>query len=267
MEPRLDEQGRVAEPANLTGSDAQWWQRFVKLEEVKAQQGTCHLTPRNCSDTQLLKWVNNQKVQWRKHDRGSLSGWRMKQLERIRAPSDWTGYSKAGQWRANFAKLEGYATQFGDCNVECDYADPTLTKWVETQRWNYKKQNHGNLVPWRLAELKRISAIEDWKVAEGTDEAMWQANFQLLKAYHEEHGTFDVPRTYRGPTQSNRLGAWVAWQKRIRHRPGHGTLTPERYAQLEELGVIAVWQQMETGVKEDDEGTQQGARALRHLSG
>ena len=91
------------------------------------------------------------------------------------------------------------------------------------------------------AQIQRLEGIGMvWEPL--TDQ--WQEMYQHAKAYYQVHQMLNVPCNYSTET-GVRLGHWIARQRRCyknflagKEGQGIGTITPERIAQLNELGMI-----------------------------
>ena len=66
--------------------------------------------------------------------------------------------------------------------------------------------------------------------------APWDAMFGLAKSYYDEHGDLLVPRMYRAAGMS--LGLWVETQRKARRRQIPASLTEERAARLDSIGMV-----------------------------
>jgi superfamily II DNA or RNA helicase len=78
----------------------------------------------------------------------------------------------------------------------------------------------------RLVDALRVRIIN-------ATTSTWHDWHALLRGYHREHATADVPHDYQAPG-GQRLGRWLAWQ---RSEHARGTLAADRVTALEELGV------------------------------
>jgi hypothetical protein len=127
--------------------------------------------------------------------------------------------------------------------------DPTLGKWVNTQRVGKRKLDRGEpsegMTAARAAKLEALGF--DWvpgPKASGAslpNEAAWEAKLARLAAYKEAHGDCNVPR---GWAEDPTLGNWVGHQREYKKKLDRGEssdrMTAERAVRLEALGFA--WQ-------------------------
>jgi len=121
-----------------------------------------------------------------------------------------------------------YEDQHGNCDVPTKYSqDPPLGHWVAEQR---KLRRRGKLCPSRVEALDSIGF--QWVVGLGNNypTGKWEAKFELLKVYEDQHGNYDVPTRY---SQDPSLGQWVAEQRKLRRR---GELRLSRVEALDSIG-------------------------------
>src|SRR5262249_10777333 len=99
---------------------------------------------------------------------------------------------------------------------------PELVKWVQRQRIAFKR---GTLAPSRINRLNQIGFV--WNPFE----AFWEEMFSALTRYKKVFGHCNVPFQ----SGKDRLGTWVANQRRLRER---GRLNPDQIERLDKLGFI-----------------------------
>jgi hypothetical protein len=164
---------------------------------------------------QLGTWVTT--LRHLKTKKGKLSEERRKRLDALGFGWD----RLTTKWNANFQALEAYKEEHGDCNVPKRWKkNPQLGGWVSRQRLCQAK---GTLSEERW---KRLDALGfDWD----PDKTQWEAMFQKLKAYKEEHGDCNVPQRWK---KNPKLGNWVFELRRCQAK---GTLSEERKDRLDEL--------------------------------
>jgi Helicase associated domain len=105
--------------------------------------------------------------------------------------------------------------------------DRTLRNWVTRQRMHYNK---GRLCRCRLDRLEAMGL--QW--SEDRNKALedhWDAMYEKLKAYKEEHGTCQISQNLSGDLQ---LQSWSHAQNRVCHL--RGGIRPDRKARLDLLG-------------------------------
>lgn len=126
----------------------------------------------------------------------------------------------------NLAAARAYRDEHGHLEVPKIYVDANgrrLGAWIAAQR---TERNRGRLAADRVATLEGLGI--DW----APQHTAWQRGYERLVAYHQQHGTADVPTPYT-TDDGYKLGAW-AMQQRIRERDGK--LREPEHAALEGLG-------------------------------
>ena len=134
------------------------------------------------------------------------------------------------RWNERLGDLREYKDQNGHCNVP--HRQGPLGKWVNKQRYLYRKRKGGEQTP--LTD-ERVAALEAIGFAwDGTgNEERWNERLAELRDYKEENGDCNVPGS-QGP-----LGRWVSKQRklyRMREKGEQTPLTDERVAALDVLG-------------------------------
>jgi hypothetical protein len=128
-------------------------------------------------------------------------------------------------WETRFTELQEYKKQHGHCLVPVAWkTNPTLGRWVFTQRQNYKE---GQLSTERIRHLNSIGFC--WDLAP-VKEAEWNAQFQKLLLYKKQHGGCNVPTALK---EDSVLGRWVACQRQYSKT---GTLSAEHVRRLNSIG-------------------------------
>ncbi|MDC0175566.1 Helicase associated domain protein [Planctomycetaceae bacterium] len=205
--------------------EVQWNEMFERLVVFKENNGHCNVPRTYLVDGYNLgAWVNTQKAFYKTRPK-KLSDDRIKRLEALGVVWD----RRVAKWEAHFELLVVFKENNGHCNVPQTYVVDgyKLGTWVNVQRTCYKKQRNKNISPERIKRLEEIGFV--WEARE----AKWQENVRLLKAYKDEYGDCNVPRSYQ--VDGKQLGAWV---KNIRngYRSSTRNITPERVKSLESLG-------------------------------
>ena len=117
--------------------------------------------------------------------------------------------------------------------------------WVDTQRQEYRKPNHGRLSKDRIAALESLDGWM-WAVAKVAHATAWQASIELLKKFRNAHGHCRVRQQHgRGKgacplemcdgADHKSLGIWVNTQRTQYNKPSHGRLNEERIQALESI--------------------------------
>lgn len=131
-----------------------------------------------------------------------------------------TPKSSAMNLESRLAQLSALQARHGFALPTSDHADPSLPRWAARQRTLHRK---GLLSAEIIAELDAVDFIWD------PQQAAWEAHYETLETFHEEHGHCNVPSTYAA---SPALPGWISRQRRL-HKLG--TLHADRVAALELL--------------------------------
>jgi hypothetical protein len=158
----------------------------------------------------LANWVG---VQRRRYKQSKLSTERVQQLESI--GFDWvveqgsnsyfcdnSTEAKEQRWNLMFERLCAYKAAYGNCLVQQGWKlDTRLADWVTSQRM---ANNRGRL---SSEQVQRLNAAGfDWDPVA----TRWNAMFQQLLRFKEEHGHTNVPQ---GPPHYKELATWVRNQR------------------------------------------------------
>lgn len=244
----LSDQGKFEwEPIE---QDARRWQmRFDALLDFAKSNGHCSL-PKNMtislpdgSTTNLFNWLA-----------GELSLKRKKKLRPEReslfetqlvAPGYLKWYKKHESdeeiWETKYHTLLWYGEQFGHYNVpdnfKCVSADGNEVKlgcWLQYQRGERRRKK---LRPDREQKLQKLvdTGKLAWDIVKCNDVDPWDTKYQALLSYCNEHGTCNVPDSFKyddGRGKPIRLGRWLGKQRRGKKI---GKLRKDREALLQKL--------------------------------
>ena len=67
--------------------------------------------------------------------------------------------------------------------------------------------------------------------------ASWDTMYEYARQYHEENGNLEIPYRYKTP-EGYSLGNWIATQRKVYAGLQYGSLSEERIAKLEAIGMI-----------------------------
>jgi superfamily II DNA or RNA helicase len=189
-----------------------WDERYGQLVEFKLREGHCNVPIGYPKNPQLAGWLRHQREFKR---RGTLSSDRIRRLDGLGIA--WDPYDAA--WEDMFRQLETFKAREGHCNV----SQPSpLHIWLNNQR---RLRRGGKLSAERTSRLERIGVT--WELRE----AFWEEMVQALVAFRQMHGHCNVPARY---PENPQLGTWLDV---VRQSRKEGTLSPDRIARLEALGV------------------------------
>jgi hypothetical protein len=175
--------------------EAKWSGYFQELLDYLEEHGNTLVPTVHEENPSLGIWVSNQRTFYKDN---KLSPERIEKLNEIEFVWD----AQQAQWLEYFEQLLQYKKEHGDTLVSQDYGDnPSLGKWVATQRTNY---NANKLSPQRIEKLNEVEFVWDHL------EAQWWERFEELKEYRRDHGDTLVPVNY--PSNPS-LGMWVNTQR------------------------------------------------------
>ena len=169
-----------------------WDSRLRELTDFKEKNGHCDVPTNHPGG--LGRWVEYQR------GARNRAGWRRMDPSRIQMLEDagitWQVKVMVTQWDARFADLKRFKAEHGHCDVPVKHPGG-LGRWLATQR----RDGVRRLGPDRVRRLETEGF--KWKVACGED-IRWDARFEQLKDFKEQHGHCNVPVRHPGG-----LGRWV----------------------------------------------------------
>lgn len=132
----------------------------------------------------------------------------------------------ASSWWDGYGHARAYHDQHGNLDVPTTFVTAggfRLGTWLTAQR---AERNSGTLPAGRIGHLDQIGMIWDRL------EDAWMSAYQDLRAFHGQHGHFEVPAGYR-TAGGIKLAEWQGTQ---RDADRAGKLTASRKALLDEIG-------------------------------
>jgi Helicase associated domain len=219
-----------------TRSPSESWDIMLnRLVSFHTQNGHTRVPQQYAADKKLGWWVTTQR---RNRRRGKLTSQQIVALDALNfiwAPFDHPKTRKAREssprkervsrgntWAKNFDALRRYKEEHGDCLVPQRWKDRALAGWVTEQRM---ARNRGDIDPTQEQQLAALGF--DWNPTESA----WNAMFEQLATYKEEHGHTDVPQR---SGRYKKLACWVHNQRAAKKlkRP----IMAEREKRLDSLG-------------------------------
>ena len=133
--------------------EEKWRQRYAELVAFVARHGCCNVPQRKGKHDELGRWLNLQRVQYRK---GKLAASRVGLLERVGIC--WEPYDQT--WEAMFADVQVFCKKHGHCNIPCkhNFGKHRLRGWLDRQRHVHKA---GRLHPERFRRLSALGVVWD----------------------------------------------------------------------------------------------------------
>jgi len=205
---------------------SRWESMFQFLLEYKDQHGNTLIPRRYNKNPQLGHWVSKQTY-W--HSKKQLPSNCVLCLESISFvwPLQKSTLDRK-KWESMFQLLLEYKGQHGNTLVPSKYnKNPQFGKWVQHQRHFYsKKELSSNLV----LRLESIGFV--WCVQILIVDTNWDAMYQLLLEYKDQHGSTLVPAKYNKNAQ---LGNWVGTQRKFHSKE---QLSSNRVLRLKSIGFV-----------------------------
>lgn len=216
-----------------------WINRYAELLEHREKHGDCLVPTFYAANKALGSWVFRQRQEYKRMNEGkksTMSQARVNTLEKI-------GFVWSTQisWEGRLKELKAYKEVNGDCNVsQHDAENPSLGKWVNKCRDEYKKMKKGKksyLTETRLLDLEALGFVWDAR----THFRTWEQRYEELQKYINENGDCNVSQNY-GPDHPYRsLGVWIKNQRYQAKRFREGkksTITKKRIRLLEDLNFV-----------------------------
>ena len=201
----------------------------------------------NENGANLGVWVSGQRrAYFGKRTYAALTPERTKALEDIGmvwAPN-------VASWNRNYNLAKAYYNQHGNLliprrfktkdGINYDEEGVNLGTWIMGQRKTYfGKGTNAALTPEQIKLLEDIGMVWDANVAS------WNRNYNLAKAYYNQHGNLLIPERFKTKDGINydeegvNLGTWIMGQRRAYRGAGQmAKLTPEQIKLLEDIGMV-----------------------------
>ncbi len=201
-----------------------WEQNYHTMVEFNRENGHCEVPTEYVAKNgiRLGEWLRRLR---RQKESGKLTEEQVERLEKLGVR--WDG-SYAQAWEKGFNEAKKYYLHNHELNMSMGYTTAQgfrLGAWLNNQREKFKA---GKLDEDKKARLDQIGMI--WE-----KESSWDTNFRLAKAYYETHGNLKVPVNYR--ENGVWLNKWVNEQRQIYRGKRKATLSNERIALLETIGM------------------------------
>ena len=241
---------RLGQFAGVRSQRESWNAMLARLAKFHAEKGHATVPQIYPPDKKLGLWVTTQRRNRRK---GKLTAAQISALDRL--GFNWSplgSRDSEDRWQTMLAALKAFCDREGHCRVPVHWKEnPQLGNWVAVQR---RQRKHEKL------DAKRVAALDDigfdWHVEPRSDDssgssvanflrgaARWEAMYQALERYKDEHGNCLVPQRW----QVNRsLAEWVSVQRITRNK---GFLELARERKLTAIGfewdpISAKWEEM-----------------------
>ena len=213
---------------------ASWETMYVCAEAYWREHGNLDVpmrykTPEGYS---LGAWIQSQRRVRTGKKEGALSEERIAKLDAL--GMRWGTVSDVS-WERHYAACQVYREEYGDLNVPGDYITEdglALGTWIIAIR-NFRRS--GSKAPCCTPE--RLQMLDDLGMIWDAADYSWNRNYEAARAYRVQHGDLEVPHGYI--QDGVQLYGWLASLRQMyRCASGRrGSLTAERIAQLDALGM------------------------------
>ena len=141
-------------------------------------------------------------------------------------------------WYMHWQEAKRYSEKYGSLIIKKAYLEPceyNLPQWVNAQKREYRKENHGVL------NEEQVKLLEELNINAGNwVEVTFNKGIKALKDYVKKYGNTLVPNNFV-TTDGFGLGKWISAQKTYYK---NNKLTVYKIQVLNELGMV--WENMET---------------------
>ena len=210
-------------------SDAQWMKLYDLATQYHAQHGdlnipVAYITPGG----QLLgKWIARQR---NARNRPEKSNTRLTKERIALLDSIGMNWGTQDPWQYRYNLVLEYKREHGDININAKYKTQDgiwLGNWLYHQRRALLGQEPHSVLSEEQRNLLKELGLSDERVP------TWDYAYAAAKSYVAEHGTLQMPATYR-LSDGFLLGAWLTRQRTAYK---NGTLSGQHRKALEELHI------------------------------
>ncbi len=218
------------QPAHQKHTETRWESRFAELVAFKAKHGHLRITKKNQLSEGMVHWRDNQRIRFRsgvmppeQKTRLDAIGFEWENPERLSPIKD---EHLEALWDSMFTRLLAFREAHGHCQVpQRKRVDDGLGKWVQRQRYHYRKNT---LLPERRRRLVEIGFV--WKSDKLHFTDGWEGRFAELVAFKEKHGHLRL-------TKTNETSVGLShWRDNQRIRLRNGAMNPKQKAKLDAIG-------------------------------
>ena len=192
--------------ASRPGFEKAWMERYNELREYYETTGSCSVPSDYSPNRKLGNWVRTQRGKLKLYVEGEASSAALtpKQVELLEQIN--FQWNDKCDWMQRYKELEEYFNYHGHSSVTSNWKEnPSLGRWVERQRTNYRLWKEGK--PSNMTE-ERFKLLEElnfrWKAR---DE--WLERYQDLATYFQTYGHSAVTLKNSTNPQEERLAKWA----------------------------------------------------------
>eukprot|EP00584_Thalassiosira_punctigera_P017129 CAMPEP_0172568106 /NCGR_PEP_ID=MMETSP1067-20121228/118539_1 /TAXON_ID=265564 ORGANISM="Thalassiosira punctigera, Strain Tpunct2005C2" /NCGR_SAMPLE_ID=MMETSP1067 /ASSEMBLY_ACC=CAM_ASM_000444 /LENGTH=436 /DNA_ID=CAMNT_0013359623 /DNA_START=44 /DNA_END=1354 /DNA_ORIENTATION=+ len=242
--------------------NANWEKHYNSLVEFKEKHGNIIIGPQTKGYPGLYDWIHSQRKEYKRWEAGDEKAlmhdeWITK-LNGIGfdwAPMKGDGFSKMllerqskhfeNLWTKHYRDLQEFKKKNGHCYVYRSSSEDILAGWIHTQRKYKRHHDLGKKTPLTEERITLLNEVGlDWNpalsggmakntLAKDELDEEWEAVFDRLVAYKEEHGHAD-PNVER-----SELGLFAANMRKLFQKNAAGettSLSDRKIAKLESIG-------------------------------
>ena len=180
----------------------------------------------------LGRWISYQRQAYKEK---KITPERIKLLEAIGMRFE--TIDRDDEWMKNYNLAKAYYEQHGNLEISSEYRKTLegqrLYEWITRQRQAYKGQGETKITQEKIILLKKIGMRFENK--NPMDE--WMKNYNLVKAYYDQHGNLEMSPEYKKTPEGQRLYEWIDRQRQAYQGTGNFNITKEKIELLEKIGV------------------------------
>ena len=221
------------------GLDARWEDRLRRLRRYKLLHGNCLVPQSYEEDSDLAKWVANQRTEYKN---GNMPSERIEKLEAVgfvwrivdKAPDPYV-LEFERKWDLKYEMLQLFKDEFGHCLVPGDHKpNKSLGRWVAKQRRMFREQRMPVRRKKLLDDIGFVWKVDFYSSEKSTQQKHWDEMYIKLKEYKEKFGDLQVRHDCMAEDGS-KLGQWVTLQ---RSNFRDGTIDENRKTLLDNVGFL-----------------------------
>lgn len=202
----------------LTLHERFWEECFALAQKYYRKNGHLNVTTRQSS--KLNSWIVCQRAKYQNDQLTDEQVRRLSEVGMVWEPED--------TWAARYEDARRFYEANGHLDIPATYVTENgghLGSWYRTVRSQYRE---GTLSEERIQMLEKIGI--QWTSVKVRN---WMQNYELAKAYYDEHGDLNVNANYVTP-DGVKLGVWISAQ---RYSYQKKRLLEEQIELLEQIGM------------------------------
>jgi hypothetical protein len=212
-----------------------WKERFSELADYRKIHGHCNVPQSYSESPKLVKWIDNQRCNYRLHLDGKTSPMnntlRIQELESL--GFEWKS-ACVTSWEDRLSELANYRKIHGHSSVLHNYSENLqLATWVSKQRTSYRLHLEGKTSPMNTFRIQELESLGfQWK---RTNVTAWGDRLRELADFRKNHEHCNVPQSF---SENTKLGRWIGTQRShygLHVKRKKSSMTLSRIQKLESL--------------------------------